>query len=202
MKKTQLFVILIVVIALFAYADYAMNVPQGISLPEIPQEEVETAGSGPVIVDPNITQAILDGSVIGETYKIEKRSRTTELFELFDLSQISNVSAYSNILIKGAGDLQPIYVYEIQGPEGQGKITYLNIKLKLIDQLGSSAGINETGSYGFNSLFYNDEANPSTGFLLSQIGDTIFGFKYNKAEGNVFDFVKQFVEYYMSEVTN
>ncbi len=203
MKKLPLFVILLVVLTLFAFADYVINVPEGIKLPTIASiSENESEGEVPVVVNPNITQTILDTSGMGESHKIEKRMRTTELFELFDLSSVSNISAYSNILIHTGSDPLPIHIYEIHGPKGQGKITYLNIKLKLIDQLGSSAGINETGDHGFNSLFYNDEGNPNSGFLLSQIGDIVFGFKYSKNSEKAFDSVTQFVEYYMSQLTN
>jgi hypothetical protein len=205
MKKFQLFVILLVVIILFVLADYHFNVPSGLQLPQLPQQTVEEegqTGGAPIITHPNITQLVLDGSALGDGYKLEKRSRTTELFEIFDLSKVSNISTYSNLLLKTADQSEPFYVYEIHGPEGQGKITYLNIKLQMVDQLGSSAGINETGNYGYNSLFYNDESNPNTGFLLSQVEDVVLGFRYNKSSENVFDSVKQFVEYYMSQITN
>ena len=204
MKKLQLFIILLVVLILFAYADNTLNVPDGIDLPNIP--DVTKLKKDPdqahIINHPNVTQAVLDSSGLTQSYSIEKRTRTTALYENFDLKGISNISAYANILVSAEDKSFPLYIYEIHGPKGQGKITYLNVKLKLIDQLGTSAGINETGSLGFNSLFYNDEGNPNTGFLLSQIGDIVFGFKYSKSTGNAFDSVKIFVETYMSEVTN
>ena len=203
MKKLQLFIILLVVIVLFAYADYRLNVPEGIDLPNIPSiSKDEPKNDAPVVTLPNVTQIVLDTSGMAANYKIEKRTRTTELFETFNLSNVANVTAFSNVIIPKEGEVIPLYVYEIHGPKGQGKITYLNVKLKLIDQLGSSANINETGDHGFNSLFYNDVSNPNSGFLLSQIGDMVFGFKYSKTTENSFDSVKQFVEYYMSKITN
>lgn len=201
MKKLQLFIILLLVIVLFAYADYTMNVPEGIDLPNIPKLTEDEPAEPPVRNYPNVTQGIIEAAGLSQGMKIEKRTRTTELFETFDLGQVANTVAFNNVVVTTQDTLQPLFIYEIHGPEGQGKITYLNIKLRMIDQIGSSAGINETGTYGFNSLFYNDEGNPNTGFLISQIGDMVFGFKYNK-NSNVFDSVKQFVEYYMSAQTN
>jgi hypothetical protein len=204
MKKLQLFIILLVVIGLMVYADYRVNVPEGIDLPRLPslpgsqQEETQP----PVVTHPNVTQMVLDASGLAEKYRIEKRTRVTALFESFDLKGVANISAYLNTLITSQPNTLPVYVYEIHGPEGQGKISYLNIKLRLIDQIGSSAGINETGNYGYNSLFYNDESNPNTGFLLSQAGDMVFGFKYNKNNPEAFDSVKKFIETYLSQIDN
>jgi len=202
MKKLQLFVVLLAVTTLFAFTDYRLNIPEGINIQTIPSIVEKPVTETPVAILPNITQMILDGSGMSQIYKIEKRTRTTELFELFNLSNVTNISVFNNLLITNDSATSPIYAYEIHGVTGQGKITYLNLKLKIIDQLGSAVDINETGGYGVNSLFYNNESNPNSGYLLSQIGDVVFGFKYSKIDGKSFDSVKQFVEYYMSQVTN
>jgi len=207
MKKLQLAILILAVIALFGFADYFVNVPEGIPSPKssLPSSQQGEDGTEPpkVVTHPNITKHILESGDLEEIYSIEKRTRSTELFESFDLSDLANVSIYKNILINVNADGQlPIYVYEIHGPAGQGGITYLNIKLAMIDQLGSAAGMNETGNFGYTSLFYNDEKNPSTGFLLSQVEDIVFGFKYNKKSIQAFDFVKSLVNNYMSSFSN
>lgn len=203
MKKLPLAILILSVIVLFALADYFVNLPQGIKNP-LPLLPGKTDTQAPNIADqPNITKQVLDLSGMSSDYTIEKRTRSTELLEIFDLSDQANIGIYKNtILRQGAVSSLPIYVYEIHGPAGQGSVTYLNLKLAMIDQLGSAAGINETGDYGFNSLFYNDEKNPDIGFLLSQVGDVVFGFKYSKASQEDFDFVKSLINNYMSQISN
>jgi len=207
MKKLHLFILILVVIALFGFADYFVNVPEGIPSPKpaLPSSQQDENGTEPakVITHPNITKQIIDAGGLNGNYTIEKRTRSTELFESFDLSEIANISVYKNILIgvDAQGQL-PIYVYEIHGPAGQGSITYLNIKLAMIDKLGSAAGINETGNLGYSSLFYNDKKDQSTGYILSQVEDMVFGFKYNKKSSQAFDFVTSLVNNYMSSFSN
>lgn len=202
MKKLQIAILILVVIALFGFADYFVNLPEGIKNP-LPSLPGKTQVQVPDLADyPNITKQLLDQTGLIKTHTIEKRTRSTELFENFDLSDLTNIGIFKNVLIRADGQAElPIYIYEIHGPAGQGNITYLNIKLAMIDQLGSSVGINETGSYGFNSLFYNDEKNPSIGFLLSQVGDIVFGFKYSKDSREAFDFITTLVNNYMSQVS-
>ncbi|MBU0706348.1 hypothetical protein KJ657_02090 [Patescibacteria group bacterium] len=205
MKKTQLAILFLAVIALFALADYFVNLPEGIPMPKpsVSSQKEGDATTPEVINHPNITKQILDQGGLPSDYSLEKRTRSTELFETFDLSELANVSIYKNVLVgtDTQGQL-PIYVYEIHGPVGQGGITYLNVKLAMVDQLGSEAGINETGDYGYNSLFYNDSKNPSNGFLLSQVEDMVFGFKYSKKSIQAFDLIKGLVNNYMSSVNN
>jgi hypothetical protein len=203
MKKLQLAILILVVITLFGLADYFVNVPGGIKNP-LPLLPAKTQEKSPDVTDyPNITGQLLDQTDLGKKYSVEKHTRSTELFENFDLSDLSNIGIFKNIIIQTGSTVQlPIYVYEIHGPAGQGSINYLNIKLAMINQLGSAKGINETGGYGYNSLFYNDEKNPTVGFLLSQVGDIVFGFKYAKDSTEAFDFVKSLINNYMSQVTN
>jgi len=207
MKKLQLSILILAVIALFGFADYFVNVPEGIPspTPALPSSQQNEDGQQPpeVVVHPNITKQILDAGGLDGSYTIEKRTRSTELFESFNLSELANISVYKNVLIgvDAQGEL-PIYVYEIHGPAGQGSITYLNVKLAIIDQLGSAEGINETGDYGYSSLFYNDKKDQSTGYLLSQVEDMVFGFKFNKRSSKAFDFIRSLVNNYMSSFSN
>ena len=196
---------ILVVIGLFAFADYYVNLPDGIPrpTPSLPSQDSGAQQPAEAASLPNITKQILDMGGLTESYQIEKRTRSNELFESFDMSQQANLVIFRNILINP--DVQgqlPIYVYEIHGPAGQGSITYLNVKLAMIDQLGSEKGLNETGDIGYNSLFYNDEKNPSTGFLVSQVEDMVFGFEYNKKSVQDFDFIKSLVNNYMQSFSN
>ncbi len=206
MKKLQLAILILVVISLFGFADYFVNLPDGIPSPDYTpsaEQVSEDAEAAKVVLHPNVTMQILQDGGLETRYTIEKRTRSTELFESYDLSDMANVGIYKNILIGADTQGQlPIYVYEIHGPPAQGAITYLNIKLAMIDQMGSEAGINETGDLGYNSLFYNDEKNPSTGFVLTQVEDIVFGFKYNKKSRQAFDFIMTLVNNYMSSVSN
>ena len=209
MKKLQIFILILVLAGLFGFADYYVNVPEGIPTPKLPSMPTGTDGEvtvevpPEVVTHPNVTKAVLEKGGLSGDYKIEKRARSTELFESFNLSAVSNISVYKNILIKadGAGQL-PIYVYEVHGPAGQGSITYLNLKLAMIDQLGSESGINETGDIGYSNLFYNNEGSEATGYLVSQVGDVVFGFQYSKDSSEAFDFVKSLVNNYMSQISN
>lgn len=202
MKKLPIAILILVVIALFGFADYFVNLPGGIKNP-LPSVPSKTQDQAPDVADyPNITKQVLEKSGLISMYSVEKRTRSTELFESFNLSDLATVGIFKNELIRTDGKAQlPVYVYEIHGPAGQGNVTYLNVKLAMLDQLGSSVGINETGSYGFNSLFYNDEKNPAIGYLLTQVGDVIFGFKYSKDSKESFDFISSLINNYMSQVS-
>ena len=204
MKKTSLAILIFVIVGLFVFADYYANFPEGIPKVSIPtsSQQNDAAAMPAVVSHDNIIKQILDRGGLTANFMIEKRTRSTELFEIFDLGKLANIAIYKNTLIDS--DVQgqlPIYVYEIHGPTGQGGITYLNIKLAIIEQLGSEAGINETGDHGYNSLFYNDDKNPSTGFLISQVSDMVFGFKYNKKSRQAFDFAQGLVNNYMSFIS-
>ncbi|MBN2307122.1 hypothetical protein JXD20_04005 [Candidatus Peregrinibacteria bacterium] len=200
MKKVSLAILILVILGLFALADYYANLPGGIPRPlfNLSSRQADESTMPEAVELPNITKQILDQGGLTANYKIEKRTRSTELFESFDMSELANIVIYRNILISAdaVGQL-PIQVYEIHGPKGQGSLTYLNIKLAMIEKLDSEAGLNETGDIGYNSLFYNDDKNPSTGFLLSQVEDIVFGFKYDKKSRPAFDFIKSLVNNYM-----
>jgi len=207
MKKLSLAILVLVLMGLFAFADYYRNIPEGIPrpTPNLPStlQNQDDPNLQQVTTHPNITKQIIDLGGLDGKYQIEKRVRTTELFERYDLSQIANISIYRNILIDS--DLKgklPIYVYEIHAPTRQGGIIYLNTKLAIIEQNGTSAGINESGNYGYTSLFLNNKGEESTGFLLSQVEDIVFGFQYDKNTDEAFDFVKSLVNNYMSQFSN
>jgi len=205
MKKLQLFIVFLVVIVLLTLADYRITIPDGIKLPETsesPVLEVEDVQDSATVKEyPNVTKIALEASP-DITYRIEKRTRTTELFESFDLSNLANTAIYKNILIdSGAQAGFPLYIYEIQGAMGQGKISYLNIKLAIYDQLKPGTSVNETGEYGNASLYYNEKEGNPTGFLISQVGDTVFGFKYAKSQEESLQVVRAFLEGFTKVIT-
>ena len=191
MQKLQLFIIILVVIFLFAGGDYAINSPRGenSSLPE-------QAESADLEADPNVTQMLLASDRSKFPYRITSRSRVKEIFEKFDMSSVGDIRIYKNVLSRVEEDADPssaITIYEIQGPKNQGRLSYLNIKLKIIDQKDLTTSINEEGGYGYNSFFYNDVNNPSTGYLFTQIKDELFGFQYPKDVPENFERVKDMV---------
>jgi hypothetical protein len=194
MKKVQLYIILLIVIVLFASTDYFVNTPLSLSALIPQQGEEDTDVADPY---PNLTQIFVGSDTDGFGYTVVKRDRTQQLFEKFDLSSVKDIRIYKNILNKkGGGVAKPVIVYEIQGPKNQGKITYLNVKLKVIDQKDITSNLNEVSGFGYNGFFYNDKNNENTGFLLTQIKDTLFGFQYSKAETDkeAFDTIKDMVD--------
>ena len=189
MKKVQLFIIILVVIILFAAGDYFVNTPGSIGngasiIPVSETDEINVQ-----VPDPyqNLTQTLLDSNPAQFDYTIVKRDRTKQIFEKFDMSSLGNVVIYKNTLKKKSDTegLNPITIYEIQAGNNQGRLAYLNLKLRLIDQMGVTGNLNEVTEFGYNGFFYNDLNNKNTGFLLTQIKDNIYGFEYNKSdEGN------------------
>jgi hypothetical protein len=197
MKKTALIIVMLVAIAVLAAVDYVVNAP----LEKSVKLSADMSDEQSLDSYTNIVQMLLDENPSQFDYVIYKRNRVKQLFEKFDMSSLENVVMFKSILDKKAAEGETpaetdrLIVYEIQGPQNQGKITYLNLKLKLIDQLDASGSINEVSGYGYNSFFYNDLNNESTGFLLAQIKDNLFGFQYNKSpESKSFDNVKNIVE--------
>jgi len=204
MKKLQLFIVILLVMGLMVFADYYVNKPQGIELPKvpIPEEPKEGVVEPEVVSLPDLTRSTLERSLYADQYEVERRTRSTELFERFNLSSLANTSVFKNTLTPSpdAVGLGTVLIYEAQGPRGEGRVTFLNLKLKMIEELGGAEGINETGSYGYNSLFYNNADNETSAHLLTQIGDSVFGFKYSKTDENTFEFIKNFIEVYQESI--
>jgi len=191
MQKLQLFIIILVVTALFAGGDYVINSPRGevSSLPPASTEDLQA--------DQNVTQLLLASDRAKFPYRIDARSRAQEIFDKFDLSSVSDIRIYKNLLSavdEAAPPTSAMTVYEIQGPKNQGKLSYLNIKLKLIDQKELTTNINEDGNYGYNSFFYNDINNPSTGYLFTQIKDYLFGFEFAKDDPKNIAKIKEMID--------
>lgn len=209
---------LLVIMALFATADFYLN-----KLDAKPVLNwTETADSVVSAKAPDKEAAIdsqfaLDGKLGG--YMVVSQMQTDQVFEKIDLSNIKNVSIYRNELEKVEGLMQEekdsegeglveseaekpsIYLYELQGPENQGSLTYLNAKLQFIAQINTvTETLNETGEYGDNSFYFNNKNYENTAFLLTQIGDDLFGFQYQKGdEGKAFEDVKKIINLLTTE---
>lgn len=189
MKKIHFALIFLVLILGFASADYSLN-----SLPRKPLP--------PVTVDtpdefPDLTRGLLENHPPALGYQIVRRVRTTQLFEKIDLTSLQNLRIYRNQLEKTAPEDEtktpaprPIIVYEIQGPLGQGGITYLNLKLKFKEQSDATMALNEMNDYGDSSFYFNDLNHPETTFLVVQWGDHAFGFEFSKKYPEDFELIK------------
>ncbi len=194
MKKAALIIVIGIAIVAFAAVDYFVNAPLENSVKlsaTVPDNEQSPDSYA------NIVQMFIDGNP-QFNYVISKRNRAKQLFEKFDMSSLENTVIFKNIMEKKGenhSDTDSFIIYEIQGPQNQGRITYLNLKLKLIDQLDASGTMNEVSGYGYNAFFYNDLNNANTGFLLTQIKDNLFGFQYNKTdESKSFEDIKNMIE--------
>jgi len=194
MNKSLLFVGSFVLLIAFAAADYAANI-----YPVIPSFTPSSQAATPTTSEPtdpypNLTENLLDSDSARFGYEIQKRNRTTQIFEKFDTSEVRNIRIYRNLLqtIKEP-KVSDIVVYEIQGPESQGTLTYLSLKLKIMDQMGATGRLNEVTGYGENGFFYNDLNNKNTAYLMAQIGDNIFGLQYSKTNTDHFNTVKDMI---------
>ena len=200
MKKGFFFIIILAAIIFFAGADYLFNTEK-LFLASLPTSNdssgIETKDI--VISTPesykNLTEDLLSSDQNTYGYSIVKRNRVAQLFETIDLSQVNNIVIFQNKLQHISKDpSRAITVYEVHGLSGQGSLTYLNIKLKFIKQIDENTSINEIGGYGQNSLFFNNKNDKKTAFLLVQIADNLFGFKYSKESPETFEAIKQMLK--------
>lgn len=176
MKKLSLAIVILIGIGIFASLDYYLNInnktinTDQIAITKIENKLVET-------FEINFTKSFLQDNPTFN-YAVSKTDQVSQMFEKFDLSTLKGVKIYKNNLEKEETD--PITVYEIQAEKGQGGIAYIATKAIVIDQIDATGRINEVSSYGYNAFFYNDINRENTVFLLTQIGDNLFGFQSNK----------------------
>jgi hypothetical protein len=185
MKKTPIAIVIFVTILIFAGADYAINIPK--------QKTSVITAPGVNDEHPNLIQLLLEKHPLPLNYKITKRYRSTQIFEKIDLSRVEDLRVYRNRL-EAENDISPLIIYEIQGPSGQGGLTYLNVKLAFKNQMDATEQFNEDNQFGHSSFYFNDLNNQSTSFLLVQINDHLFGFEFNKKEAKNFEIIKNMIE--------
>jgi hypothetical protein len=196
MKKLQLAILLLIVIALFISADYYINPPQPVdAVPLSPSEADRNADEVPPMASPpQPLREALEDPDSGLNLQVLKRARTDELFEMYNLSKIEDLKVFKYQIGQDDTGGQPINVYEIFGPQGQGQLTYLNIKLLIEDQKQEADTINETASLGHNNFFYNSKTQESTAYLVTQISDVVYGFQYSKTDEGSYDSIKTIIQ--------
>ncbi|MBI5412181.1 hypothetical protein HZA43_03325 [Candidatus Peregrinibacteria bacterium] len=193
MKKIHLLSLIVILTLLFAGADYWINGQVPASSP---------ASFSPTLTPsfiessyPNLIEKILSETQIFSGYQLTKRSRVQHLFETIALdSDPSFVIFYNRLTVQAEA---PIEFYEIHGPSAQGNLTYFKIKRQFLQKQTPAGVINEVGSYGQNSFFYNDPGYPKTAFLVVQVNDIIYGIKYNKESQKIFEQIKKAIQYFM-----
>ncbi len=200
MKKLPLFIIIVIALSLFAAADYYLNDLDGRVVLDL-KDQVTDATAAPEPpepleppAEPELPSYFESGQVL-EGYEVASQLQTRQIFEKIDLSHVDNITVIRNELQETAEDTSsPLFIYEIRGPENQGSLTYLNIKLQFIAQINAAAEtINETSEFGQNSFFFNNRNYENTAFLLVQIGDDLFGLQYNKAEPDVYEDIQRII---------
>ena len=194
MKKIHLFALVVIVIVAFAITDFWLNYKGG---SDARRRETETVTQG---VSPfsNMTQRIISKTDVLKGYRVIKRSRTQHLFEKVGFDPTDPVAIFYNLLEGENGEAMEIY--EAHGALNQGNLTYFSIKQKFLTSAqDATATINEVSTYGHNSFFYNDINYPNTGFLVTQIGSNVYGFKYAKEPTGTFLRIKGAIDYLMRE---
>ena len=190
MKKLPLFVIIVVVLGLFATADYYLNGLDGQVLLNL-KDQVSDVTASPVTPPPVPSVFKLNEKVEG--YEVISQVQTRQIFEKIDLSNINNIKIYRDTLKKES--LPAISLYELHGPKDQGSLTYLNVKLQFIAQIDAiTETINETSEFGYNSFFFNDKNYENTSFLFTQIGDNLFGFQFDKTNLDTYGDIKAIIQ--------
>jgi len=219
MKKLPYILVLIAIIALFAGADYYLNNLSGKEAlesikkisKEVTPENKETPGFSDSVF--KLNENLM-------AYKVISQVQTSQIFEKIDLSNINNIKIYLDRLeYTGATEAstaasqegpettagntntgKTIYLYEIHGPANQGSLTYLNIKLQFIAQINATTEtLNETSEYGNNSFFFNDQNYENIAFLLTQVGQNIFAFQFNRTDSAVYNDVKSIIAKLVSD---
>jgi hypothetical protein len=192
MKKFHIALLLLGVTFFLGALDFTLSHPKWPKAPtvgEIPQ----------VLGTPaNLTQNLLSLDPAGFGYVITSRTRTQLLFDKIDISEIKNTISFRSELT--SAEKPPITLYEILGPQGQGSVTYLNLKLKFLKIKDATTDINEVGTYGHNSFFFNDKNQEGTAFLVTLVGDNLLGFQYNKQAPDAFETIKTMIQAYTASL--
>lgn len=210
MRKIRIFIVLVVVLAAFAAADFYLNgLGAQLGLEPTPPAPQPTSNK-PSEPAPVQSMFRVDQELGG--FKVMRQVTVNQVFDRFDLSSVKSVRITKNYLEKAAppplpaegqpveGEpattpepvaSEPLSLFEIQGPVGQGGLTYLAVKLAVLAQVNrTTETINEDSQFGDNSFFFNDLNNQNTGFLVSQVGDTVYAFQFSKNNSTTYEAVK------------
>lgn len=197
MRKFFLTIGMLIVLTLFATADFYINDLK----PKIPTKPLQI-----VVVDERVDEVMAKdiqeevnslfkiSQAIGR-YKVIEQGPTKQLFDKIDISALKKIQSYKNTLESIEKKSDPITLYEIHGPKDQGSFTYLSVKLQFIAQIDAvTETLNESDEYGQKSFYFNDSNHPGTAFILTQIEDNLFGFQYRKDSNETFVAVKEIIE--------
>jgi len=214
MRKPQIAIGIVVALAAFAAADFYLN-DLGRDLNLEPQAQpTEVATQEPQSA--SVSSAFKVGDSV-EGFKVVSQAVTRQVFDKVDLEGVKNIRVVKTQMEKGAESAspavanpdpntpvnpapasvgtEPLTAYEIQGPKGQGSLTYLAVKLQFVAQINSTTEtINEDGKFGDNSFFYNDQNLESTAFLVTQVGDILYGFRFNKKSPATYESIRKMIE--------
>ncbi|MFH0820572.1 MAG: hypothetical protein V1908_02250 [Candidatus Peregrinibacteria bacterium] len=181
MKRSSFAIVLLILILLFAAADYTFNISHLRSGSTVSSPDAA----------PNYTESLLKKDPLALEYSLARRIRTTHLFEKIDVTGLPELRVYQSRLEKpGANQLM---LYEIQGKKDQGGLNYLNLKLKFLETLDATESLNETNEFGDGSFYFNDLNAPEYSFLMVQIKDNVFGFQFDKNSPQDFQVVKSLI---------
>lgn len=239
MSKTPLVIILLVVLSLFATADYYLNnLDQQVSL-ALETISEESGSRAETAVPTAMIDSIFRLGDSLDGYTVVSQVQTGQIFEKIDISSLTSLKAYRHEFRKPAQaepetiaeevapliedeeielespdeeetsepiaeeamvkeaplQSEPIYIYEIKGAKDQGSFTYLNVKLQFISQINATTEtINEDSQFGQNSFFFNDLNYKNAAFLITQIGDTVFGFQYSKSSEGAYESIQSIIQ--------
>jgi hypothetical protein len=195
MRKAQIAIVLVVVLAAFAAADYYLNnLGQGISLQ--PQEGSQPTQAN-AQVEPASVQSVFKVGDEEGGFKVVSVKPVSQIFEKIDLSGVKNIQAVQMQMekpVEGSTEPQPLSLYEVRGAKGQGGLTYLAVKLQFVAQISATETVNEDSRFGDNSFFYNDLNLSTTGFLVTQVGDSLYGFQYSKKDSATYASIQKIIQ--------
>lgn len=197
MRKIQIALVIVLILAAFAAVDFYLNsLGRGVSLDYrggVPAQLTEAPKPIPV-------QSVYKVGDVVEGFKVESVVATSQIFDKIDLSSVKNVQVVKTVMRKAVVPEtsetavtvpEPITFYEIRGAKDQGSLTYLSVKLQFVAQLNSlTENLNETNAFGDSSFYYNDLNNPTISFLLVQMGDSLYGFQASKKSEIVPNLIK------------
>jgi hypothetical protein len=219
MKKAPVAIGIVVALAAFAAADfYLNNLGRDLNFDSQGAAPVQaTQPSTPTV----IPSAFKVGDTV-QGFKVMSQVMTSQVFDKVDLGNVKNILVVKTQLEKVSPPVpvateaapvevgatpaetppaaqapapEPFALYEIVGPRDQGALTYLAVKLQFVAQINvTTETINEDSKYGDNDFFYNDQNLQSTAFLVTQIGDNLYGFQYNKNSPETYESVKSMIQ--------
>jgi len=189
MRKTQIAFIIVILLCAFGAIDFYLNgLDKNFTLDfGNKTEKAEAATPIPIPI-----RSVYKVNDVVEGFTVLRQMVTAQIFDKIDVSSLSKIEVVKTVLQKAQ---EPITIYEVHGPKNQGSFTYLGVKLQFIAQINATTEtLNEVGTYGDNSFYFNDLNNASTAFLLFQSGDDLYGFQYSKKNPQTLESIKKIIQ--------